>query len=353
MPSGLLKNLATLAKLTRISNLPTVWSNILLGFIAGWTCVGAALKIQIKNAPVLENLPETWQSGSQSLLALLVLLVAGSCFYLGGMALNDVCDARIDAARRSKRPIPSGAISLSQAAIIAALLLFAGLLGIAVMPRAFFSLNLLGHTLGLVGSILLYNTLHKRTDTLSQILSLISMGACRSLLILMATSCWASPYDFSNSTPLPLVLACIVGLYTASITWIARSEDEASDGAQTQAPVHIWPRKQRLVSLFTACGIPVAIFAAALSFLRAYDLPYTTLLFAALTAGCCVMLAAPLRAADPSDRLARPKSIMAWLAGLCLLDALALAMLGQPAWALVTIACFLLTKTAHRIIMGS
>jgi len=72
----------TLLELGRVSNLPTVFSNVLCG---------AAL-----TGERLRPLP----------LALAVL--AGSLFYVGGMFLNDAFDATIDAKERPERPIPSG-----------------------------------------------------------------------------------------------------------------------------------------------------------------------------------------------------------------------------------------------------
>ena len=40
-----------------------------------------------------------------------LLLLASAGLYLGGMVLNDVFDAQLDAVERPERPIPSGDIS--------------------------------------------------------------------------------------------------------------------------------------------------------------------------------------------------------------------------------------------------
>src|SRR3954467_13369572 len=76
----------TLLILGRTSNLPTVWSNCL----AGWLLAGGG------NA---HNL--------------FPLLLGATLLYVGGMYLNDAFDAAFDAQYRRERPIPSGAISLS------------------------------------------------------------------------------------------------------------------------------------------------------------------------------------------------------------------------------------------------
>src|SRR5437868_13702822 len=79
------KLLRTLLVLGRASNLPTVWSNCL----AGWLI-----------------------SGGGSLSSLILLSVGASCLYIGGMYLNDAFDVEFDTLNRKERPIPSGAISV-------------------------------------------------------------------------------------------------------------------------------------------------------------------------------------------------------------------------------------------------
>ena len=70
-------------RLGRVSNLPTVWTNVLAGMV----------------------LPA---GGCARTAACSLLLVAVSLLYVGGMYLNDAFDAEIDAGERPERPIPSG-----------------------------------------------------------------------------------------------------------------------------------------------------------------------------------------------------------------------------------------------------
>src|SRR5262245_7431898 len=77
--------LRTLLDLARVSNLPTVWSNVLAGAVLGLASV--------------EPLP------------VVVAGFAGSLLYSGGMFLNDAFDAEIDARERPERPIPAGRIA--------------------------------------------------------------------------------------------------------------------------------------------------------------------------------------------------------------------------------------------------
>src|SRR5262245_57219178 len=80
------RQLRTLLILGRVSNLPTVWSNCL----AGWILAGTGP------------------------LDRLALLIAGGTFlYFAGMYFNDAFDATFDRQHRPERPIPSGAISLT------------------------------------------------------------------------------------------------------------------------------------------------------------------------------------------------------------------------------------------------
>ena len=73
--------------LGRVSNLPTVWTNMLTGVVlAGGTLDDA----------------RAW-----------LLAAALSLFYIAGMYLNDAFDADIDAVERPERPIPAGRVRRS------------------------------------------------------------------------------------------------------------------------------------------------------------------------------------------------------------------------------------------------
>ena len=79
--------LATLLRLGRVSNLPTVWTNVVAATaIAGGDPLGPGLAL---------------------------VLVAMTLFYVGGMYLNDAFDRGIDARERPGRPIPAGEIAAS------------------------------------------------------------------------------------------------------------------------------------------------------------------------------------------------------------------------------------------------
>lgn len=139
----------TLLILGRISNLPTVWSNCL----AAWLL-----------------------NGGGSLPAFLLLCSGATLLYVGGMFLNDAFDVEFDREFRRERPIPSGQISERDVWWGGGLMLFFGWLLLFLLGGATALLALL-----LVGAIIVYDLVHKRTEAAPWI-----MASCRFLLYLVA-----------------------------------------------------------------------------------------------------------------------------------------------------------------------
>ena len=137
-------------KLGRVSNLPTVWSNVAAG-------------------AVLSGQPP-------SPSALLILLLALSLIYTAGMFLNDAFDRRIDQLERPERPIPSGQVSAASVFAAGFAMLGAGVLLLAAMGRPALLAGLL-----LAGLVLLYD-LHHKGNAFSPLL----MGLCRALVYITA-----------------------------------------------------------------------------------------------------------------------------------------------------------------------
>lgn len=96
--------------LTRGSNLPTVWSNLFVGWLVGF--------LFAQHMPIVIN----------ALIQLVGLWLGVSLTYVGGMILNDAFDAKWDAERRSTRPIPAGVITVWQAYVVGAGCLLLGFL---------------------------------------------------------------------------------------------------------------------------------------------------------------------------------------------------------------------------------
>jgi hypothetical protein len=184
--------LRALLVLGRVSNLPTVWSNCL----AGW-----------------------WLGRGGEYITLLQLMVGASALYIGGMYLNDACDADFDRQHRQERPIPRGVISLAQVWILGTMWL---LLGIGLLaPHSGKSAIL---TLLLVGAILLYDAVHKLVA-----FSPVLMALCRFLLFLLAASFGQFEID-----GLVIWSGLVLAGYIVGLSYIARRES-------TQGVIGFWP----------------------------------------------------------------------------------------------------------------
>lgn len=181
------RGLGTFLILGRVSNLPTIWSNV----IAGWFLSGGGWGGEL-----------AW------------IMLGMSLFYLAGMTLNDVFDEKWDREHATHRPIPSGRITATRAWVVGIVLMAAGYgvlsLGTTVHPLL---------VCLLLAAIILYNWLHKKWKG-----SVIIMGVCRAFVYVGAGSAVAAQ---TLAIELPLivaVLAIAVVLYVAGITLAARDE---------------------------------------------------------------------------------------------------------------------------------
>ena len=140
-----------------------------------------------------------------------LLLGSSAGLYLGGMVLNDVFDAPLDAIERPERPIPSGRISRRGGAI------FGGLLtAIGVLCAAFAGWPSLLIALLIVPSVLVYNGWLKSTPAAP-----LGMGVCRFLNLLLGSSAGSS----SALWLMPVVgVACGLATYVLGVTCFARNE---------------------------------------------------------------------------------------------------------------------------------
>lgn len=169
--------------LARISNSPTVVSNVL---------AGAAL------------------AGARQPNATLALLgVAMVLFYTAGMFLNDLCDYAVDRRERPDRPLPSGTVprTAAEAAVVA--LFGAGSIILWYVGLAPF----LGGVL-LIGLIVTYDVWHKANP-----LSPLVMAGTRLMVYVVAF------LAFSPRVSGSLAAACaLLALYVVGLTYVAKSE---------------------------------------------------------------------------------------------------------------------------------
>ena len=168
--------------LARISNLPTVWTNVLAAVV-------------LAGAPAAAVMPA---------------IVSVSLFYMGGMFLNDAFDAAFDARVRPDRPIPAGEVSRAEAFIAGSVLIATGEGLLLWTPHAALAS---GWGMALAAAITFYDFKHK-----GQSFGPVVMGMCRALVYCVAA------VGAIGVVPLPAVMAAMVmWIYVIALTWVAKS----------------------------------------------------------------------------------------------------------------------------------
>lgn len=176
-----------LLRLTRPANIVTAIADILAGAaIAGWVS----------------------DEGEPS--SLLYLSIATIGLYGGGVVFNDVFDAALDKAERPERPIPSGLVSVREAATLGIVLICAG-----ILSACFHSVYPSGAiALAITIAALVYDKWGKHHNFVGP----LNMGLCRGLNLLLGISLVPGAitvYGF---------LAVVPIVYIAAITMISRGE---------------------------------------------------------------------------------------------------------------------------------
>lgn len=182
--------LSVALKLGRVSNLPTVTSNVLA-------------------AVALSGAHADW-------IAIAIVCAGMSLLYIAGMFLNDAFDRTIDALERPDRPIPAGQVTA--AAVFAAgfaMLAFGVLViaGVSVTTGA--GWPPIASVAGLAVLIVFYDMHHKRNP-----LAPFVMGLCR--VGVYTTAALATGASLSQ----PLLVGCGSLLaYLIGLTYVARQEN--------------------------------------------------------------------------------------------------------------------------------
>ena len=287
-------------QLLRISNAPTCVTNVLVGCTIGIASLGP-------------DHPGPWIDP----VAVLLVLAGVFGFYFGGMALNDVLDAKHDIKTGAPRPIALGRVTRGKATFLAIVLLGIGVLGC----------SLAGGREGLVTSlillmcIILYDLFHRVAWP-----AIILMGCCRTLVYVVA----AFAVTDSPDTGLLVIFGLGLGLHTMLVTSIARKE--RSTGRPSTWHAVLLP--------LAPCGVLLAHGATEL---------WAVVLFGVILALWLGRMNRLLLNSPPNVL----NAVLAGLSGIALLDAFYLAMLGWAVLAFLATACFALTAMAHRSISGT
>jgi 4-hydroxybenzoate polyprenyltransferase len=288
-------SLAVALRLGRVSNLPTVWSNVLTGAVLAGSAATPATVI--------------------------ACLLAMSLLYTAGMFLNDAFDRDIDARQRPQRPIPSGQVSAQSVfgwgfALMALALIVLLAAGYALAGGHGWRAAAGGAALG--AAIVLYDWHHKNNP-----LSPLLMGLCRLLVYVTAGVAVAG----SVAAPLAAAGAMLL-CYLIGLTYAAKQEGFAR--------VRSW--------------WPLALLAVP----ALYTLPDA---HSSLTALACyaAFVAWTLFAVSHLMRTPAnvPRAVVCLIAGICLLDAVLIAAQGQSTLAWLATFGFALTLALQRWVKGT
>jgi len=291
----LTSNIKTAFELGRVSNLPTVWTNTLAGAVL------AAGKLQ----PGL----------------IVLLMLAMSLAYIGGMYLNDAFDRKIDAEERPERPIPSGRIKAAEVFATGFTLLIASVLLTtwAAYGWGFNTLLVAVMSVTLCVTIVLYDSWHKNNP-----ISPLIMGMCRVLVLLTAGFA-------STDVPSPTLFygAAVVLCYLIGLTYVAKQEN-------LNAVKNLWPL------VFLIAPIAFGFFHS----LRNWHVFIVTLLLTAVVVAALFFISRR----QGGDI---PKAVVTMIAGISLVDAVLIASVSSLVFAAWAVAGFLLTLALQRFISGT
>jgi 4-hydroxybenzoate polyprenyltransferase len=256
--------LSTLLRLGRISNLPTVWTNVLAGSV-------------IAGDGIDPN-------------QIALILIAMTAFYVGGMYLNDFFDRAIDARDRPGRPIDAGEIRAATVSLIGFGLLVAGV--VLMIP---FGLAAMIWGALLAGVIVLYDVWHK-----GNALSPLVMGMCRALVYI------GTGVALAGSISHAMILAAVaLASHVAGITYVAKQESLDRVG-------NLWPLALLAVPLLAALPALFSGWIVLVAFL---------LLLAADASAIRLLAKRPVPGSVPL-------AVSGLIAAICLVDAMAVALKG-------------------------
>ena len=317
------------AQLTRVSNLPTVVSNVLVG-----SAIGARVDVM------------PWRGVA-------VVGMATVLLYMGGMALNDAVDAAVDRRQRPERPIPSGRVSLRQAYGVAVVLFL-----IALGLLATLGMGVLGVGLVLLGLIVGYDALHKQWAG-----SVIVMGLCRGWVYVLAACAVSISVDVDltggmtqrlfgdderqvviQQIPVLVGLGGMLTIYTVALSVIARMENDPWEGATRHSGRGKGGGDPRR---WLAVGVPVLVLAATFGFKPRQAI-------GSVVVG--LIMAAWLGRAAGHLFFTPPRVkpfVMAGVSGISLVDAYFLCLLDHSALSIGAIGCFIVAVWSQRYVSGA
>jgi 4-hydroxybenzoate polyprenyltransferase len=212
--------------LARVSNVPTVWSNVLAGMAAASAIADGSTYLRVA--------------------------ISASLFYTGGMFLNDAFDEAFDRRSRPERPLPAGDVTRGEVLGIGVGLLLVGEL--LLFPSR--SAAMLGALLA--AAIVFYDYRHKGSAAAP-----VVMGMCRGLVYAIAGTVAGA------AGAILAIGAAIMTGYVAGLTLVAK---RVGASARWLVPLLIagislvdalWIASVSTrydLALLAACGFPATLF---------------------------------------------------------------------------------------------
>jgi len=282
-------------RLGRVSNLPTVWTNVLATL-----ALSGALSFSLRT---------------------FALWGIFSLYYVGGMYLNDAFDRHIDAAQRPDRPIPSGQVSAGVVFAIgyAALGLATLLLGLVAQKSGVSVTRAVASGAGLALTIIGYDLYHKQNP-----LSPLVMGLCRVFVYIAGAFAVSQVLAPDVAWGAAALLCHLIGLSYAA-------KQEAFNRL-----TRVWPLA------FLAAP---AVYGGYLSLGEPWVRPFLAVLV--------LWGVYALRFLRPGPGRSVPGAVVRLIAGIALLDAMLIASTGALGGALLALLLAGLTRLLQRVIPGT
>jgi hypothetical protein len=279
----------TLLRLGRVSNLPTVWSNVFAATVLG----GAELPTATTATVIL----------------------AMTAFYIGGMYLNDAFDREVDIRERPSRPIPAGEVSPAIVFAVGFGLLFVGI-GLMLM---------LGSAAGLAGlalaaAIVGYNLHHKGVGW-----SPLLIGVCRALVYVGAAVAATGMVE-----PVLLLGALALIAHVVGLSYAAKQES-------LNRVDRLWP-----------LGVLAVPFVIALWMLPSGGLSVLAGATLLVADGLAISMLK-----NQSEGRDVPRAVSLMIAAIALVDAMVAGSTGSWAAVLLCFAAFTLTLLLQRVVSGT
>ncbi len=190
--------------LARISNLPTVWTNVLVAWAINETA-----------SQSIKMMPEFTGLGFFEWEIFVFLIIGASLIYAGGCTLNDAFDQRFDEVHNPARPLPNGSITPKTVWIIGFLEMIVGaiiLVGLAGCEKNW--------VIALLVLVIFYDYIHKKW-----IGGIVVMGGCRLFLWLVAASAGGN----TDLSPQTWLWGGTLSFYIIGISLFARGESKKEE----------------------------------------------------------------------------------------------------------------------------